>query len=237
VLPATLERDRLSRPGAEDPRASSVAARQSEARRGAKVAQCPAAPYSTWVAPAAISLATLALYATAQAEGEQWWSDAPRHALNGASILDLLRAMPLHDPKAWAVDYYLQYPALTILLYPPLFPVLEAILFFAFGVSTRVALLAIAAMLDHYGVRYVVAERDFRTDLQEMALLQDALQSDQFEQVTAIPVEANVPHPDHELRIFRNRHSLSEQPAHVSLEERTVGRTFSGNVISERRLI
>jgi len=83
--------------------------------------------------------ANLALLATAPVGGDFWWSDAPRHALNGAFVKDFVAAAPWHDPKSWAINYYLQYPALTILFYPPLFYFFEAVAFALFGVSHLVA--------------------------------------------------------------------------------------------------
>jgi Dolichyl-phosphate-mannose-protein mannosyltransferase len=83
--------------------------------------------------------ANAALLATAPVNGDFWWSDAPRHALNGAFVKDFIVAAPLHDPKTWAINYYLQYPALTILFYPPLFYFFEAVGYALFGVSHLVA--------------------------------------------------------------------------------------------------
>jgi len=68
------------------------------------------------------------------------WPDAPRHALNGAFLLDFLRDHPLHDPTGYAYNYYARYPALTILFYPPLFYVLMAAFYAVFGVSQTAAL-------------------------------------------------------------------------------------------------
>ena len=86
-----------------------------------------------------ILAASIALTATAPVGGDFWWSDSPRHALNGAFIKDFVAAMPWHDPKAWAINYYLQYPSLTILVYPPLFYIIEAAAYALFGVSHVVA--------------------------------------------------------------------------------------------------
>jgi hypothetical protein len=83
--------------------------------------------------------ANAALLATAPVNGDFWWSDAPRHALNGAFIKDFIAASPWHNPKGWAINYYLQYPSLTILLYPPLFYCFEAVMYALFGVSHFVA--------------------------------------------------------------------------------------------------
>lgn len=78
--------------------------------------------------------------------GEQFWSsDAPRHAMNGAFVHDLLAAMPWQDPKGFALQYYAQYPALTIVFYPPLFYLAEAVAYSIGGVSD-VSALATEAM-------------------------------------------------------------------------------------------
>jgi len=88
--------------------------------------------------------ANAALLTTAPHAGDFWWSDAPRHALNGVFVKDFVTAAPWHDPKTWAINYYLQYPALTILFYPPLFYCFEAIGFAIFGVSQLAAQAAVS---------------------------------------------------------------------------------------------
>src|SRR5271154_251948 len=85
-----------------------------------------------------------ALLASAPVNGDFWWSDAPRHALNGAFVKDFVAAVPWHDPKGWAINYYLQYPALTILFYPPLFYFFEAAAFAVFGFSHLAALATVS---------------------------------------------------------------------------------------------
>ncbi|MGH6984888.1 MAG: ArnT family glycosyltransferase [Stellaceae bacterium] len=82
----------------------------------------------------AIVVAGGALLATSPLGGDFAWSDAPRHALNGAFLKDLIAAMPRH-PVAWAESYYLQYPSLLILFYPPLFYVFEVGAFAVLGVT------------------------------------------------------------------------------------------------------
>lgn len=83
--------------------------------------------------------ASLALLLTAPVNGDFWWQDAPRHALNGVFVMDLVAAHPIANPVQWAIDYYLMRPALTIMFYPPLFYMAEAIAFALFGVSQFVA--------------------------------------------------------------------------------------------------
>lgn len=80
-------------------------------------------------------LVVIAVFAVARTGYEFYYSDAPRHALNGAFILDMVRDFPIRDPVQWAYNYYAQYPALTILFYPPLYPALLAMVYAVSGVS------------------------------------------------------------------------------------------------------
>lgn len=123
-------RDRTASPVAADWRTSDWVA------SGWRIA-CRLAPHLAIVAAAAMLLATSPL------GGNFAWSDAPRHALNGAFVNDLIGAMPRH-PVAWAEAYYLQYPALSILFYPPLFYVFEAVAFALFGVTQFAAQATVA---------------------------------------------------------------------------------------------
>lgn len=77
----------------------------------------------------------------APVDGAFFWADSPRHALNGAFIMDMLKDMPTDDPVGYAYDYYSQYPALTILFYPPLYSFILAAFYAIFGVSQETALL------------------------------------------------------------------------------------------------
>jgi hypothetical protein len=88
--------------------------------------------------------AILAMLATAPHAGNFWWSDAPRHALNGVFLMDMIRDFPIVDPVGHAKNYYAQYPALSILFYPPLFPLAAAPVYAVFGVSHLSAQLAVS---------------------------------------------------------------------------------------------
>jgi Dolichyl-phosphate-mannose-protein mannosyltransferase len=79
--------------------------------------------------------AAVAILMTSPTGGNFWWSDAPRHALNGAFVRDFVAAFPWRHPVDWAVQYYVRYPALTIGFYPPLFYVVEAGMFALLGVT------------------------------------------------------------------------------------------------------
>ena len=90
---------------------------------------------------------TVVMYASLPKHGDIWWSDASRNALNGAFVLDFFREAPFHHPLEFAYDYYRQWPALTILFYPPLFYVVLAAVYAVLGVSEASALVAEFAFL------------------------------------------------------------------------------------------
>jgi Dolichyl-phosphate-mannose-protein mannosyltransferase len=94
------------------------------------------------IAVAFLAVLFVAVYFHLPRQGDMWWPDTPRHALNGAFMLDFIRQMPLHHPTAFAYDYYRQWPALTILFYPPLFYVSLLPFYLVFGVSEASALMA-----------------------------------------------------------------------------------------------
>jgi 4-amino-4-deoxy-L-arabinose transferase-like glycosyltransferase len=79
--------------------------------------------------------AVAALLATSPTDYDFYNADAPRHALNGAFVLDAARDLPWRDPMGYAIDYYLRLPSLSIGFYPPLFYVVEAVVFAVLGVS------------------------------------------------------------------------------------------------------
>jgi len=104
-------------------------------------------------------LGAICLFLTAPHHGEFWWSDSPRHALNGVFVKDLVSTMPA-DPKAWAMQYYVKYPALTILFYPPLFYAISAPFYAVFGVSQATGIVVV--MLHYFALSlglYVLARR------------------------------------------------------------------------------
>lgn len=115
--------------------------------------------------PAAVLTACCAaIFLTTPADSAFFNEDAPRHALNGAFVHDFLRAWPLHAPIAWAIDYYLKYPSLSIGFYPPLFYAVEACVFGVLGVghaaaNASVALATFCLGLCAYGLARFVLPR------------------------------------------------------------------------------
>lgn len=71
-------------------------------------------------------------------DGLWFQGDAPRHAVNGLFLRDLIHE-GLSNPVEYARSYYARYPVVTASRYPPLFYFIEAIAFEVFGTSTTVA--------------------------------------------------------------------------------------------------
>jgi hypothetical protein len=86
-----------------------------------------------------LGIAALVLFLTSPIAGDFSWSDAPRHALNGVFIRDIIAHWPVSYARQYAINYYIQFPALTLLFYPPLLPVIMAGFYALFGVSHAVA--------------------------------------------------------------------------------------------------
>ena len=96
------------------------------------------APHIKWLA-AALLLIALA-QGLAWRTGEPFYNnDETRHVMTGVFFHDLLLDRPLDRPKDYAVQYYLQYPALGLMVWPPLFHAAEGVVMLAFGPSFTAA--------------------------------------------------------------------------------------------------
>ncbi|HWR50160.1 MAG TPA: glycosyltransferase family 39 protein [Bryobacteraceae bacterium] len=71
-------------------------------------------------------------------------TDAARHAMNGAFLHDLVRDGEFTRPMQYAKAYYGRYPALSLPYHPPLFPLVESVFFFGFGVNLVTARILVA---------------------------------------------------------------------------------------------
>lgn len=122
-----------------------VSASPGEARVAAARDAAPSdhRAWVTWAGLAAVAALIVGLTWPSFAVRDFWWSDASRHALNGALILDYLSEWPLADPVKFASDYYLRYPAVTLGYNPPLFPAFEAAIYAVLGVSRQSAQIAV----------------------------------------------------------------------------------------------
>lgn len=94
---------------------------------------------------AIISLAAVAIFVGDLSRSGLFYPDAPSHALNGIFYGDMIQEGGFMNPVSYAERYYVQYPSLTVGLYPPLFYVVEGIFFKTFGLSALAAKLAVLA--------------------------------------------------------------------------------------------
>jgi hypothetical protein len=92
--------------------------------------------------PVLILLAVYGLHALRSPWGEPWKNnDETRHVMTGVFVRDAIAALPASaaDPRGYAVRYYAQYPALGILVWPPLFYAVEGVAMTLFGTDYAVA--------------------------------------------------------------------------------------------------
>jgi 4-amino-4-deoxy-L-arabinose transferase-like glycosyltransferase len=87
----------------------------------------------------------LAVFFTAPKSEDFWWTDSASFALNGELIRDYVVSGFHQSPMAFAQEFFRRYPAITISLYPPIFPAAEAAAFGLFGFSHFVAQATVAA--------------------------------------------------------------------------------------------
>ncbi len=80
--------------------------------------------------------------------------DETRHVMTGVFISDAIADWPTStaDPRGYAVRYYMQYPALGIVIWPPFFYLVEGVAMWALGTSYLVSRLVIYAFALFGGV-------------------------------------------------------------------------------------
>lgn len=74
---------------------------------------------------------------------EPAFTDASRHAMNGALIYDIVREGGWHDPVNYTKKYYAKLPATSLPYHPPVFPVWEAAVYSIMGVTYVAARMAV----------------------------------------------------------------------------------------------
>ena len=188
----------------------------------------------------------MALFATAPKSDDFWWSDAPRHALNGAFIKDLITAAPWHDLRQWAIACYLKYPALTILFYPPLFYFFLAPAYAVFGVSHVVALTVISLFTELLGAgTYAIVRTrfprwsalgaallviDFWSDLRVMRDLSAVLQDPDFKKVARFPITGQRNPGEEMIIIYQPIDPVAQTRRTLNLEMPIIEQTFHGTM-------
>jgi len=84
--------------------------------------------------------------------------DESFHACNGLFIADFLRALPFNHPVKFTFLYYAQYPALSIIHWPPFFYVVEGLVFLIGGpsaITARIAVLLFALFGSYFWFKLV----------------------------------------------------------------------------------
>jgi hypothetical protein len=94
-----------------------------------------------------VLLAVLALvYVLAYVSSEPFYNnDETRHVMTGVFFRDAVHDLPLTNFRSYTVSYYLQYPALGLLVWPPLFYFVEGLIMSIFGTSLIVSKALIGA--------------------------------------------------------------------------------------------
>lgn len=64
-----------------------------------------------------------------------YYNDETRHVMTGVYFRDLLTDRPVGHLREYTISYYLQYPALGLLVWPPFFYILEGLLMYVCGTS------------------------------------------------------------------------------------------------------
>jgi hypothetical protein len=90
-----------------------------------------------------VSLVAISIFVANISDSGLWHPDAPSHALNGVFYGDMIEEKGFFHPKSYAERYYVQYPSLTIGMYPPIFYSVAALFFKVFGVSPLIAKLPV----------------------------------------------------------------------------------------------
>lgn len=100
------------------------------------------------------------------------YPDADRILMDGVFVLDFLKDLPLNDIYQYTIEYYGQYPALSIGYRPPFFPFVEALFNAVFGVNVWSSRLAIQAFaLVGITAWFLLVRRVFDTNVAVLACL------------------------------------------------------------------
>lgn len=98
--------------------------------------------FARLVLPGLVLLTVLFVHLLRSPYGEPWKNnDETRHVMTGVFFRDAIADAPtsLRDPRGYAERYYAQYPALGLLVWPPLFHAVEGAAMTVFGTDYAVA--------------------------------------------------------------------------------------------------
>jgi hypothetical protein len=127
-------------------------------------------------APALVLFALALLHLGFSSIGEPFKNgDETRHVMTGVFFRDAIADAPasLTDPRGYAVRYYVQYPALGIITWPPFFYLIEGVAMWTFGTSYTVARLLVylfALVGGSYAYRLYLLTHGWPTALAALAV-------------------------------------------------------------------
>ena len=77
--------------------------------------------YGTLLALLPIVALAVYYFASSPTNGDFWWYDSSRHAMNGVFLRDFVMEGGLLHPIHFSSTYYEKYPGINIGFYPPFF--------------------------------------------------------------------------------------------------------------------
>ncbi|WP_322404431.1 ArnT family glycosyltransferase [Massilia luteola] len=104
-------------------------------------------------------------FVSAPTNGDFWWYDSSRHAMNGVFLRDFLMEGGLRHPIQFASAYYEKYPGINIGFYPPFFYISSVPLLLVFGASHAVSQAAVVLYTLGLGVVVLLLCRRIMNDV------------------------------------------------------------------------
>ena len=127
------------------------------------------------VAGMILAALAIALFMTTPTNGDFWWYDSSRHAMNGVFILDFFREGGIFHPINFALSYYHQHPAINVGFYPFFFYLSSAPFLALFGTSHAASQAVVTIYTFVAGIfAYLIARRtmnDFTATAAAVAML------------------------------------------------------------------
>lgn len=85
--------------------------------------------------PIVILIIFIAHAAKYEASAPFYYNDETRHVMSSVYFRDVLHDLPIRNLREYTINYYLQYPALGLLVWPPFFYAVAGLAMTVFGTS------------------------------------------------------------------------------------------------------
>ena len=125
--------------------------------------------YGTALALLPIIALAVYYFASSPTNGDFWWYDSSRHAMNGVFLRDFVMEGGLLHPIHFSSTYYEKYPGINIGFYPPFFYISSVPLLLLFGASHAVSQAAVVLYTLALGVIVLLLCRRVMDDLSAVA--------------------------------------------------------------------